>query len=436
MNIGTMGSMVMIAKSWDIFSFGFRLLKKKNKDPDEMKAAGSFRTFICLTAILVLAAAIVIMISVGTTLAGIRMGSGGNKRYGTVSGEYIRYVQGENKYLKISETGLDAYELRDGDRILMIFDRGTDQLKDLVPETQYEKRMILHVTALLCTMLGCVLLLIAFALIAQGTFGRPFVLYYNLSLKRENPAWEAEPRRRLYEEHYAMAFAQKKSIWLSALIALVFLLLLGGFSLSGVLVSGEVYTLLPDRGLVLISRILGGCSGLVYIILLFLLVRFDDRIRPLYSVGEHLLHTQTFTRNEAGRPGYYTRQGEWIQLEEVKVKRQDEKIVRLKCRYRVNGTGKEFSRDNYIAREDPMFHSVMALSASQSGGSLKRARNIWLLWVILFIYIILTAGNLILLRERDKNATEFQATERDYRIGEVRTCERSCIRKQALWKDC
>ena len=167
MNIGTMGSMVMIAKSWDIFSFGFRLLKKKNKDPDEMKAAGSFRTFICLTAILVLAAAIVIMIIVGTTLAGIRMGSGENKRYGTVSGEYIRYVQGENKYLKISETGLDAYELRDGDRILMIFDRGTDQLKDLVPETQYEKRMILNVTALLCTMLGCVLLLIAFALIAQ-----------------------------------------------------------------------------------------------------------------------------------------------------------------------------------------------------------------------------------------------------------------------------
>lgn len=417
MNIGTLGSMVVIVKSWDIISFGFRLLKKKDKDPDEKKAAGAFRTFICLTTIFVWIIAVLIVINVVITLAGLHMGSGGNKRYGTVSGEYIRYVQGENKYLKISETGLDAYDLRDGDRIIMIFDRGTDQLKDLVPETQYEKRTILNVTALLCTMLGSVLLLIAFALIAQGTFGRPFALYYNLSLKRENPAWEAEPRRKLYEEHYAMAFAQKKSIWLSALIALVVLLLLGGFSLSGVLVSGEVYTLLPDRGMVLISRIFGGFSGLIYIVLLFLLVRFDDKIRPLYSVGEHLLNTQLLIQNAERRIGYYSKRGEWIQLEGVKVKQQDEKIVRLTCRYRINGTGKEFSQDNYIAREDPMFHSVMALSGSQSGASSKSAGNIWLLWLILFIYIVLVASNLILLRERDKNGVSFQVTETDYRNG-------------------
>lgn len=123
----------------------------------------------------------------------------GATRYGTVMGERIRYVQSVNKYLSISEAGLEEYQLKNGDRVLMQFDNQTDKFIKAVPQKEHDGRLLSVMIGFLIIMFLCILFLMVWSLIAQGTIGRAFSLYYSLCLKRDNPAWMAEKRRGLYE---------------------------------------------------------------------------------------------------------------------------------------------------------------------------------------------------------------------------------------------
>lgn len=407
MNIGTIGNMMVIVKNWTIMDFGFKLLKKKDKNEEERKAAQSFSVFFTLLCTIVGLTAIVIFIALTAFLLSLA-DTMGSKRYGTVKGDYIQYVQGDMNYLPISASGLEAYDLQEGDRIVIIFDSHTDKIVKLVPERQHNEELIRNVSIILCSLFGCVVLLVIFSVVGQGTFGRAFSLYYSLSLKRENAPWNMEARRKIYEERFTQAFGQKKAQWFQGGMAMLALLLLIGFVISVLLLVGKVYALVPDQGLVIGSRWFGGISLLVHIGFLVWYAKYDQYARPLYSAGEHLLNTQLLTRNVEGRLGYYTASGVWMELQDVKVKRQNETMVQIKCRYRLASNGKEISRLNYIAKEDMIYPLVAEMD--KSGKKAGAAGYVWQIGIILLLYIILLISNGILLKERDRNTISFQTS--------------------------
>lgn len=342
MNIGTIGNMAVIAKGLPIIKFGFELMKKENKNEDEQKAAKSFLKFFSLACAFIFLVVILIFITCTITVLDIGVGYGGNK--------------------------------------------------------QNEEKIIFDVMVLFCTMIGSIIFLIGYALIAQGTVGKQFALYYNLSLKESNEAWISEGRKNIYENIFRQKFAQKKTIWLSGILSLIYLLIFAGIAISSVLIIGGVNTSLPNQNMILVSRIFGIAFELLYIVLIFLCVKYDKSFRPLYSVGEHLLETQLLEKNTEGKIGYYNRQNQWIELQSVIIKQQDDKIAKIKCKYKITSNGREFSNYNYIAMDDMMFPLIMEMSKSDKKASSNSGKHIWLIFIIFLINILLIGGSVILLK--------------------------------------
>lgn len=347
MNIGTLGNMVVIAQGWRILDFGFTLMKKKDKNAEEQIATKAFSRFFTITCIVISLFVITLLVSVVCLIVDIRVGSG--------------------------------------------------------DVNQYEDNLVSGVIGLCIEIFFGVIFLIVWSLVGQGSIGKKFSIFYTISLKRDNPAWIREERSTMYEEQYQKNFAKKQALWLQVILSIMYVLLIIGIATSGTLAFAKVYALLPNQNLVLFSRYFGGIALLTYIMLLIICVKFDDRYRPLYSANNHLLDTQLLMRNEQGQIGYYTTNGMWMELQNVKIMRRDDEMVKMKCFYKASNTGGIFSNCNYIAREDGVYPLVMELAQAGKKRD-KRPKGLWWrLLLMLFISILLFAGCLLLLSVRDKN---------------------------------
>ena len=403
MNIGTIGNMITIANGWQIIDFGFSLIKKKDKNEEERIAAKAFSRFFTINCLLVFLVVIAICASMVLVMKDISAGAGGAKRYGTVKGDSIRYVQGENKYMSIYEAGLGEYHLEDGDRILMLFDNQTDQFLSAIPQKQYDDNLISGVIKFFFIIFFCIIFLISWSVIGQGSVAREFSIFYALSLKRHNPAWIEDGRRELYEEQYRKKFAGKRSLWQTGALSIMYVLLLIGISTSGALVLAKVYAFLPDENLVLFSKIYGIVATLIYMIMFIKCAIWDERHRPLYSVNNHLLETQLLVRNEQGQIGYYTAEGVWAEVQKVKIIWQDDEMVKMKCFYYFPKTGGKYASRNYIGKKDAMYPLVMELVQKNRKTDKRPTGLWWRLLLVLFISILLFVSCLLLFSERDKN---------------------------------
>ena len=174
MNIKGAQSIAM-AKGASVIGLGFWLNKKPNKTPAEAMAAKAFLKTFWGSLGLTLLFAVVLFILTGYMLAGESLGYQGNydeARTGRIENGQIRYVKNELYYIDPERVGLSA-ELPEGTHVNLYFDENGNVIAgenaDLVNQ-EMESRVIL----LLVALIGMIVALLLFALIAKKTFGRPW----------------------------------------------------------------------------------------------------------------------------------------------------------------------------------------------------------------------------------------------------------------------
>lgn len=155
---------------------GFRLLKKKDKTEEEEAAAQSFKKYfrsICLMTFLFIMA-----ISVTMTVFFPFKGFSGDKRYGTIEGEKIRYIQNTAQYMSIDAYGLGKYNLKDGDKVTLFFDYSTDEIIKAIPTRVHEKIVSKKLYLNLATVILGIIIVIISSIILSNTIGKNFRNYY------------------------------------------------------------------------------------------------------------------------------------------------------------------------------------------------------------------------------------------------------------------
>ena len=426
MSIGTVGELCTIANGLPIILFGFALMRKKNKTEEEERAAKSFQCFFSLTCIITGLAAIVLAVAVFVSLAGdTGAGFSSVERYGTVKGDSVRYVQNTMKYIGIEELGLDPAVLEEGDRVILFFDSRDDTLIGAVSDKAYKEDWNRRLLTLLGSVSGSVLILVIWALAARCTVGREFSIFYALYHKRgQDAVWCQDSRQSLYEKLFIKT-AGKGTLFLKNLFYAVYcLIFIVGVSVAGVLVIGEVYALTADQGLVNATRLLGVISCLLYIFLMILGAwAFEKKITPLYANKKNLEATRLLQATENGPVGYHTAQNEWVELKKIRIRKEDAQIVKAKCTYLNAAKGVTISENNFIAKNDPVYLSVLPMVKQ----SRKKRSSVGLWFIILSLALLLMsimlASNLRLLDIRDRSTFSFSSRNTLYEEQQTRGME-------------
>lgn len=397
MSIGTVGEFVTIANGLPVILFGFALMRKKNKTEEEVRAAKSFQWFFTLTCIITGLTAIVLAVAVFVSLAG-DMGAGFSsvERYGTVKGDSVRYVQNTMKYIGIEELGLDPADLEEGDRVILFFDSRDDTLISGVSDKAYEEDWNRRLLTLLGSMGGSVLILVIWALAARGTVGREFSIFYAFYHKRwQDASWCGDRRQSLYEKLFIEA-AGKGTLFLKNLFYAVYcLVFIVGVSVAAVPVIGRVPALTADQGLINATGLFSVISCLLYILFMVLGAwGFQTRILPLYADKKHLEATRLLEVTENGQIGYHTAQNEWMILKEIRIRREDTQLVKVKCSYLNTANGTAISANNFIAKSDPVYSAVLPM-ITQSHKK-RGSAGLWLmvLTFALLLMIIMMVCNI------------------------------------------
>ena len=158
-----------------IIRLGFWLVKKPSKTAEEASAAKAFLRTFCISLSVVLFFVVLLFILTGYTMDGVAgyQGDYDESRTGRIENGQIRYVKNELYYISPEEIGLSAEELPEGTHINLYFDaegnvvaaENADEI-----EREVQSRVILTISA----MGVMVVVLIAFAIIARKTFGKPW----------------------------------------------------------------------------------------------------------------------------------------------------------------------------------------------------------------------------------------------------------------------
>ncbi|MGN0132804.1 MAG: hypothetical protein ACI4AA_10220 [Lachnospiraceae bacterium] len=137
--MANVGNFAAIYGSKEIMNIGFELGKKPDPTPEEKKAYHAFKRVIGGTVALCVLFCIVLMIFFGVMLFQ-SIGATGDHRYGTVTENgTVRYTQNISREKSLAELGLSEYNLQPGDKVVLIFDSDTEQLKQAYPKEQYTK---------------------------------------------------------------------------------------------------------------------------------------------------------------------------------------------------------------------------------------------------------------------------------------------------------
>ncbi len=168
---------------------GIALCKKTNKSPLEQKAATAFKRITIGALVLNVLCMIAFIIIISTVL--FSMGSD-VKRYGTVEGSQVRYVQNTMQYKTLAELHLDEYSLQDGDRVIIYFDTVTDEITEAYPQTYIENLQNTQAGIIVGSMVLWIFLLIAYILFCRFTsYGNAWTQYnkiiHNQSTKTASP---------------------------------------------------------------------------------------------------------------------------------------------------------------------------------------------------------------------------------------------------------
>ena len=182
MNINHVGNAVTIARGLPVIIAGFELLSKPNKTVEEMEIANSFKKFITTTLVLTL----VFLIS--SIIATINVDIGmpdGDKRYGHVEGNQVRYVQNTMQYVPLSEIGINTSDVLEGDSILLFFDTRDDTLIEAMPESLYNEKHDGKLFVLFATLIGSVIMLVGASVIMERTIAKKFRDWHNQQMNEE-----------------------------------------------------------------------------------------------------------------------------------------------------------------------------------------------------------------------------------------------------------
>ena len=158
-----------------IIRLGFWLVKKPSKTAEEASAAKAFLRTFCISLSVVLFFAVLLFILTGYTMDGVvgYQGDYDESRTGQIENGQIRYVKNELYYISPEEIGLSAEELPEGTHINLYFDtEGSVVAAEHADEIEREVQSRVILTIL--TMGVMVVVLIAFAIIARKTFGKPW----------------------------------------------------------------------------------------------------------------------------------------------------------------------------------------------------------------------------------------------------------------------
>lgn len=402
MNIGV--AAVNISRGWPVLKFGFRLLRQKNKNEVQERAARSFARFFGTSCALTGAAVVVLCVVMGIALLRTApYDMYGTKRYGKVLGDSVSYTQNVRRTVSLSELGLSDCGLSDGDSVLLFFDRATDELRAAVPQQFYDARFNSGLILMGVTLAVVILVLSAWSMVGQYALGRDFGQYYAICARRRDDSWAADPRSGLYEQIFIASFRERRNPWSRLFMTVIFLTFLLGISVAGAVMFGRVYAFLPDAGLVAFSRLTGTVSALFYVLSLIYIVRtYDYRMHPLYYSGEQLCSTRLLAVNGAGKAGCYTPSGQWLEMQSARIMQEDERIMRVRCSY-----GGWLKEDNYIARGDAAYDAVKRLAGA---GAKRKSPALYAvgMCVILMVYLFFIGLNLRLALVRDHNIISFQ----------------------------
>lgn len=134
---------------------------------------------------------------------------------------------------------------------------------------------------------------------------------------------------------------------------------------------------------------------------------FQHRILPLYSVPKSLEGTKLIGQGPDGRFGYYSERNEWTVIQELKIRREDPTMVKVKCKYLNSATGSTFSTYNYIAKNDPVYPALFPAKEPSIEKKDHAAFYTVLILLALIIMIIMMVCNIRLLNNRDRNTFSF-----------------------------
>ncbi|MGN0386428.1 MAG: hypothetical protein ACI4EX_11175 [Lachnospiraceae bacterium] len=419
MGVGTIGEINTIANGMSIIFFGIALLRKKNKTEEEKRAAKSFLHFFVMT--IIISFLVVVGMAVGVLVSQMNnMGNGFNgvKRDGTVKGDSVRYVQNTLQYVSIKELGLEEDGLEEGDRVVLFFDHVNDNIIGAVSGKEYQQNEYKSIWMLLGSMGAGVLILIFWGLAGRYTCGKEFSIFYPMYQKRQkDAAWCQDNRQKLYESIFTQSAGSGKLFFKYLIYSVLCLAFIVGVSVAGVLVVGEIYSLTPDIGLVQITRIWGILSVLFYIILMVLgALGFQQRILPLYSGRKSLERTKLIGRGPDGRFGYYSERNEWTVIQELKIRREDPSMVKVKCKYLNTATGRTFFAYNYIAKNDPVYPILFPTKEPSMKKKGHAAFYTILILLAVIIMIIMMVCNIRLLNNRDRNTVSFSAVPHEFNM--------------------
>ena len=221
---------------------------------------------------------------------------------------------------------------------------------------------------------------------------------------------DTDSRKQIYNDIYKSIKNKDGHPALLALVITIYLTFFVGVGTAGVLVIGEVYALLPDKGLVALSRIIGIFSFVLQFILVFIVSYiYENKTKPLYGKSDELNDdTQLLIKNSDGQIGFYSYRGAWTELKSVEILREDEKLIKVRCQFYNTESGLNFRRKNYIAKEDWIYNDIRSIATEKQ----TKKRNYALVYIfILIAFVAMLLFNIRLLGVRDSNKIQFGCIE-------------------------
>lgn len=179
-NLNRIALGINAADGINVISLGFKLMKKPNKTSEEEIAAKAFIKSFRWTVVLVLLSCAVLAVMTGFAMSATEMeykGGYAESRTGRMEDGQIRYVKNELYYINPEEYGLSS-NLPDNTHITVYFNENDDVVACINADEVNgirEQRMILMAVSLVF----CIVVLLAFAVIARTTFGKPWYQWVN-----------------------------------------------------------------------------------------------------------------------------------------------------------------------------------------------------------------------------------------------------------------
>ncbi len=166
---------ISAAEGISLISLGFRLIKKPDKTPEEAAAAKAFIKIYRYLFIILAVVCIAIFVATGFMMSDTGTeydGEYAERRTGRIVDGQIRYVKNELYYIDPQDYGLPA-DIPDGTSISVYF----DEYDNVVACTNMDEFTAIRMQRVIIAMIVyvcCIIGLVAYAMIARFTFGKPW----------------------------------------------------------------------------------------------------------------------------------------------------------------------------------------------------------------------------------------------------------------------